>query len=431
MGLIRIIYNLRGFNWVYSKRRSAFVKTYLTKLLLLPLVLVFMSCEDEPLTDDLSSGSYALGLSADGRGSGEYGGNGSGNVDSTQYEAGVITAGEWDDLKEWDYWVALMDTSKHEENRDYWEVYPKYRYDFQITNGSRWPVANAILTLHHQGEEVWATRTDNEGMAVAWAFLLADQAGPDRSDLSVKVNGELIADLTIKNISQGVNEIELPDANRGTDKLDVAFVVDATGSMADELEYLKVEVRDVIERVKSDYPGTNLRMGSVFYRDIDDQYLTRIAPLSPNISNTVDFIKAQSADGGGDFPEAVHTALDEAITELDWAEDAKSRVLFLILDAPPHYTPQVVDVYKDQIAAAARKGIKVIPVTASGIDKNTEFLMRFTAMSTNGTYTFITDHSGIGGDHLEATVGEYEVEFLNDLMVRLIGDLCKTEPVAL
>ena len=39
-----------------------------------------------------------------------------------------------------------------------------------------------------------------------------------------------------------------------------------------------------------------------------------------------------------------------------------------------------------------------------------------------GNYVFITNHSGIGNDHLEPTVGDYEVEFLNDLMVRLINE---------
>ena len=46
--------------------------------------------------------------------------------------------------------------------------------------------------------------------------------------------------------------------------------------------------------------------------------------------------------------------------------------------------------------------------------------MRFLAMSTNGTYVFITDHSGIGNAHLTPTIGNYKVEFLNDLMVRLM-----------
>ena len=64
--------------------------------------------------------------------------------------------------------------------------------------------------------------------------------------------------------------------------------------------------------------------------------------------------------------------------------------------------------------------IKIIPVTASGIDKETEFLMRFFSVSTNGTYVFITNDSGIGNDHIEASVGEYEVENLNDLLVNML-----------
>jgi len=82
----------------------------------------------------------------------------------------------------------------------------------------------------------------------------------------------------------------------------------------------------------------------------------------------------------------------------------------------------VIETVQKAIENAATNGIKIIPITASGINKETEFLMRFSAIATNGTYVFITDHSGIGNDHLEPTVGDYEVEFLNNLMVRLINE---------
>ncbi len=71
---------------------------------------------------------------------------------------------------------------------------------------------------------------------------------------------------------------------------------------------------------------------------------------------------------------------------------------------------------------AAARGIRIVPVVASGIDGNTEFLMRLTAIATNGTYVFITNDSGIGNEHLEPTVGDYEVEHLKDLIVRVIGE---------
>jgi hypothetical protein len=73
------------------------------------------------------------------------------------------------------------------------------------------------------------------------------------------------------------------------------------------------------------------------------------------------------------------------------------------------------------VQSAQKKGIRIIPVSASGIDHETEFLLRFLSISTSSTYVFITNHSGIGGPHLEPTVGPYQVEFLNNLMVRLIA----------
>jgi len=93
-----------------------------------------------------------------------------------------------------------------------------------------------------------------------------------------------------------------------------------------------------------------------------------------------------------------------------------------MLDAPPHYTSEIKAKINSMAAMASQKGIRIIPVTASGIDKNTEFLMRFLAISTNGTYVFITNDSGVGNEHLVASVGEYDVELLNALMSRLITE---------
>jgi hypothetical protein len=170
----------------------------------------------------------------------------------------------------------------------------------------------------------------------------------------------------------------------------------------------------------------NLRAGTVFYRDQGDNYLTKISPFTTDVSSLIDFVKAQSADGGGDFPEAVHTALQAALEQQNWSSNATARLLFLVLDAPPHHEDSVIASLQSSIKKAASKGIKIIPITASGIDKETEFMMRFMSVSTNGTYVFITNDSGIGGDHLTPTVGKFKVEFLDDLMVRLIKKYAAT-----
>ena len=109
------------------------------------------------------------------------------------------------------------------------------------------------------------------------------------------------------------------------------------------------------------------------------------------------------------------------MNELSWTTQAKARLLFLILDAPPHENPQVLASLQQSIRQAAAKGIRIIPITASGIDKSTEYLMRSMALATNGTYVFLTDDSGVGDAHIKPTTDKFDVQLLNTLLVKLIA----------
>jgi hypothetical protein len=173
-----------------------------------------------------------------------------------------------------------------------------------------------------------------------------------------------------------------------------------------------------LQRADNQITGS-MRYSSVFYRDFGDDYVTKATPFTTNKNDITGFVQQQSAGGGGDFPEAVEEALKTAMQQ-SWSSTAKAKILFLILDAPVHDDAAKIGVLKSQIQIAASKGIMVIPVSASGIDKATEFLCRFMALATNSTYTFLTNHSGIGGNHITPTIGSYNVEYLNNLMVRLI-----------
>lgn len=382
----------------------------------------FMAC-DEISTDDVLSSEGKAGESyylADGAGGSISGGSGDGDSTQIEMEAGQITAGEWNDLGNWDFWLNLGQEEEYKDMPEYWEYNVASRISVLVKTGSGNPVINeAVRLLDKDSKVIWETKTDNKGSAELWPPLASTSSAFD--DLILKVSTAEVSE--IKKYTEGINEIILndyPDTQIGS-KIDIAFVVDATGSMSDELEYLKVELVDVIDSVKETASGAVINTGSVFYRDEGDEYVTRVSPFTNDITTTTNFIKEQSADGGGDFPEAVHSALDKAIHNLQWSNNVKSRILFLMLDAPPHHDEQVIDDINELIVDAAAKGIKIIPITASGIDKETEFLMRYMAVATNGTYVFITNHSGIGNEHLEPTVGEYEVEYLNHLMVRLIN----------
>jgi hypothetical protein len=341
---------------------------------------------------------------------------GSGN----QSQPGVITAGEWDDLEHWDFWTTIIQNDTFKTFPPYWNIYPLNRISVHVAGTDSLPVIDVAVLLQKDGQTIFSARTDNRGNAELWPGLFQENTSTDYSTFKIDINNGTKILNQVKPWSDGINQVVLPPAEV-ENNIDIAFVVDATGSMGDELEYLKTELLDVISRAQSGNRNAAISTASVFYRDEGDEYLTKVSDFATDNNATIDFIKDQHSEGGGDTPEAVHAALDKAINTLQWSAHARTRLLFLVLDAPPHYATAVISSIQASIKTAAAKGIKIIPVTASGIDKDTEFLMRFFSISTNGTYVFITDDSGIGESHLRATVGPYEVEYLNNLMVRLIN----------
>jgi len=334
-----------------------------------------------------------------------------------QFEPGVLTAGVWNDLEHWDFWNNLLSNQTYYEDVNTWNLKQIKRYSFLVLDENESFVANAEISLIFNEIEVWKTKTDNKGKATLWSDLRLSNP-----TALIKIEGIEEVVENVKDYTKGINKVYLNRPITNKKIIDIYFAVDATGSMGDELDYLKAELNNVIEQVKQNNALIEMRFGSVFYRDEGDEYLTRKFDFTNDEASLTSFISNQSAGGGGDFPEAVHSALDVAITQNSWNENASSRIIFLLLDAPPHYTQEVISSIELNLIKAAEEGIKIIPITASGIDKATEYLMRSFAILTNGTYVFITDDSGIGNDHLEPTIGEFEVEKLNDLLVRLVGE---------
>ena len=334
-----------------------------------------------------------------------------------QPQGGLVTAGEWNDLDNWDFYQKTLMKEPFKGFPDDWQMYTNHRIAVALTAKNK-PAANATVTLFRNDTPIWTAKTDNLGRAELWVGAFQKEKELNPTLLRLKVNEQWVSTATISETQ--VNRIALDEALPSpTNLVQIAFMVDATGSMGDELEFLKMDLKKVINEVQKTNTQLKISTATVFYRDEGDEYVVKHSPFTEDINQTTEFISQQRADGGGDFPEAVDKALVQ-LNQLQWQPEARTRIAFLVLDAPPHNKPAVISSIQYSVKTAAASGIKLIPVVASGIDKTTEFLMRFIAMYTNGTYVFITDHSGIGNKHLEPSVGEYQVEKLSDLMVRLI-----------
>lgn len=387
-------------------------------LFLLFVLFVFgvVSCSEGADEIAPADGSEKF-VATDGLARGEAGGDTGGQTGEPD-QSGLVTAGEWNDLDNWDFWTTLIEKDENYVIAKNWGFNTKKRYAVKVRNGAE-PVINAKVELREGTNVAWTAITDNMGSAELWAdVFISDQQAQSKS-YKLYVNNVLASDNPLV-FRDGVNELTYTEPTSVNRFVEVAFLVDATGSMGDELEFLKDDLKSVVQEVISNDKALRVLTATVFYRDKGDEYIVRHSPFTFDIASTVNFIQKQSAAGGGDFPEAVDVALETGLTELQWTESSRTRIAFLLLDAPPHMEQDNIDRIQRSIKLAASKGVKIIPITASGIGTSTEFLTRMCAITTNGTYTFITNHSGIGGEHHESTVGDYQVEYLNKLMVRLI-----------
>jgi hypothetical protein len=118
------------------------------------------------------------------------------------------------------------------------------------------------------------------------------------------------------------------------------------------------------------------------------------------------------------------------MTFLDWRDDAGTlRLAFWVADAPHHHDDEtVVDRVTQAMIDAADQGIRINPVASSGVDELTEFTMRSAAQLTGGKYMFLTDDSGVGGEHKEPTIPCYYVTTLADALLRVVDSAMAGEP---
>ena len=335
-------------------------------------------------------------------------------------QAGLLTGGEWRDNDNWEFWQSLYGSANYsvdwEGYRDTWRTGADFRLEVTVKDSTGELIEGAKVTTD---QPKYSAVTDNNGRA--YLFYSQEQVINGFTELTVSF-GDITATEQLTLGSDDSVEITLDSAAQKPEKtLDLMIMCDTTGSMWDELDYLKEELEDVVTRIKTENANIPTRLSVNFYRDEGDEYVVREFPFTTDLGAAVNAISEQSADGGGDTPEAVHTALESAINSHDWDENSV-KIMFLVLDAPPHSDIQIIDQTVKLVKQAAEKGIRIIPVASSGIDKSTEYLLRSMAFMTGGTYTFLTNDSGIGGDHIEPTIGSYDVEKLNDMMVRIVGD---------
>jgi hypothetical protein len=340
-------------------------------------------------------------------------------VHATDGEAGLLTAGATDDFHRagWRRYRRFLE--REAEAGRVWELTPDAGFLIRVRDQLGRPLPDHAIQIQ-QGSTTYALRTLNDGSVRVFPGL---RHRLSEGEFTVTPeNGRthtLRFDPASLRRSRPVFELTASRVAREERRLELGFLIDATGSMSDELSYLQNELRDIVARVAGANRGATIRVSVVFYRDRGDEFVTRALPFTEDIDRVVAFLGETSAGGGGDYPEEMNAALHLMLAEGEWSESPAARMLFVLGDAPPHFYPDAAYTYQNAVSDATRRGVSVFPLAASGVDRSTEYLMRAMAVMTGGKYVFLTDDSGIGLPHLTPRE-PFRVKRLNDLLVEEI-----------
>jgi len=339
--------------------------------------------------------------------------------------AGELTAGDFDDNLNYGYFLDYVEKMQQsDESQTLPFVYAADRVTFRITDANGTGVSNAFVSIRVEESESPFLETYAGTDGVFRFFPTIDGAGnatrfsikissPDRETSSVNVS------LDLKNMSEErIVDVVLKDYESTLpNSMDLMFVLDTTGSMQDELRYLKSEFKGIISNISENYPGVSIRFGLVVYRDQGDEYVVRAYDFTDSLEVMQQQLDDQKAQGGGDYPEAMDQALETAVN-YQWRGGNTVRLLFLVADAPPHVN-KLQDTL-DEVSVARQMGIHIHSLAASGVADTAEYIMRIAACLTNGRYFFLTDDSGIGNPHAEPHIPAYVVTTLDNQLIRVV-----------
>jgi hypothetical protein len=300
-----------------------------------------------------------------------------------------------------------------------------------VTDAAGLPFPGARIHLVDETRDViaWEATTYGDGRAPFYPRAALGLA-PGAKAATAPAGGWLVevrTGTTLKQVRWDGNgetfRVQLPVKRNVNEpvRLDVAFLVDTTGSMGDEIERIKATLLEVTRRLKDLGREFELRYAAVLYKDLDDDYVTMAHPFTNDVDAFAKALAVMTASGGGDTPESLNQGLAEAVGRLTWAEGA-AKVLFLVADASPHMDYDGDVPYGTSVKAAIGKGIRIHSVAASGLEPFGTIVFRQIAQATRGKFVFIeygTPEASAAG---HGVTGKVKSNNLDDILFEQIQD---------
>jgi hypothetical protein len=177
--------------------------------------------------------------------------------------------------------------------------------------------------------------------------------------------------------------------------VEVVFVLDTTGSMSGLIQGAKDKIWAIANQIVLGKPRPQVRMGLVAYRDKGDEYVTKVFDLTDNLDQIYTDLTGFQANGGGDTPEHVNKALQDAVEKMVWSKEKSTlKIIYLVGDSPPHNEYADTPTYDRLATAAIEKGIYVNTVLC-GPNRETAKVWQEIARAAEGQFVAIEQGGGV------------------------------------
>ncbi len=188
--------------------------------------------------------------------------------------------------------------------------------------------------------------------------------------------------------AQGI-PVPLQSRPAAAPQIEICFVLDTTGSMTGLIEGAKAKIWSIANQMIAAKATPKLKIALVAYRDRGDEYVTNVFDLTEDLDAVYGHLREFKAQGGGDEPESVNQALQEAVTKISWSSDHDVlKIIFLVGDSPPHMDYSDDDKYQETCQLAMRKDL-IINTVQCGKNPRTTPIWQAIAKLSEGSFVAI------------------------------------------
>jgi hypothetical protein len=165
---------------------------------------------------------------------------------NNEKKSGQLTAGEINDSKNCDEWIKSLNHKDFNDLQEKWSFYLRHKINVKATSENNLPLANVGVNVFSiNNKRLFTTRTD----ALGEASVFIDKSVFESEKyfiIQLVSNGSIVGKKITK--SHDYVDFALDEAAKNNDAY-IMFTIDATGSMGDEMDYLKAELENIFDRL--------------------------------------------------------------------------------------------------------------------------------------------------------------------------------------